>query len=626
MEYNCKWLYRVLLLLPPFISIPAFTQIDIDDSLTPEELAASLIGTGVEISGVTMDCHDDGFAFFNCIDCNVGMDSGIVLVSGPATEVEGPNGSSATGMSMGGSGDPDLEDLTTSTTYDACILEFDVLVTSDSLQFDYVFGSEEYTTYVNSSFNDVFGLFISGPGITGLQNLALLPFTTTTVSINNVNPLENEEYYIDNGVGCTPFGTSCSEGWLTTPYTTDDYYIEWDGFTVLLTAKTPVVPCETYHIKIGVADAGDGVLDSGVFIKAGSLSSPGVSISYDYEIDGYPEMIEGCNNGELVLNLTFPALDTIVVNLEISGTAGNGLDYSTIPTSVTFYPGDTAVIIPIEAYEDAAAEGIETIIITGELTCSLTSGDSIVLFIADSYPLDAWPEDTIICPGESVVLEASGATTYIWTPEAGLDTTTGDLVVATPEVTTSYTVTGTFFSCIDERTLTIEVETPTADAGSDVVIYSGTDTELDGSGGVSYLWTPSDGLNDPTLPNPTAEPEETTSYVLAVTTELGCTYYDSVNVVVLFEPQVYIPNAFTPNGDGTHDFLNVLIFNEVTPQSFTIYNRWGDLVFSSNDLSSGWNGQVNGVDQEIGTYMYIFVALDERGNEFTMKGTIALLR
>lgn len=250
MECNCKWLYRVLLLLPPFISIPSFSQIDIDDSLTPDELAASLIGTGVEISGVTMDCHDDGFAFFNCIDCNVGMDSGIVLVSGPATEVEGPNSGSATGMSMGGSGDPDLEDLTTSTTYDACILEFDVLVTSDSLQFDYVFGSEEYTTYVNSSFNDVFGLFISGPGITGLQNLALLPFTTTTVSINNVNPLENEEYYIDNGVGCTPFGTSCSEGWLTAPYTTDDYYIEWDGFTVLLTAKPPLCLVKPITLKL----------------------------------------------------------------------------------------------------------------------------------------------------------------------------------------------------------------------------------------------------------------------------------------------------------------------------------------------------------------------------------------
>ena len=85
-------------------------------------------------------------------------------------------------MSMGGGGDPDLEDLTTSTTFDTLYhREFDVLVNSDSLQFDYVFGSEEYTTYVNSSFNDVFGLFISGPGIVGLQNLALIPTTTIPV-------------------------------------------------------------------------------------------------------------------------------------------------------------------------------------------------------------------------------------------------------------------------------------------------------------------------------------------------------------------------------------------------------------------------------------------------------------
>ena len=127
------------------------------------------------ISDVTIDCHAGGFAFFNCVDCNVG--NGFRNRTGVWTCFwgAGPNNASGTGMSMGGGGDPDLEDLTTSTTFDACIIEFDVLVNSDSLQFDYVFGSEEYTTYVNSSFNDVFGLFISGPGIVGLQNLALIP-------------------------------------------------------------------------------------------------------------------------------------------------------------------------------------------------------------------------------------------------------------------------------------------------------------------------------------------------------------------------------------------------------------------------------------------------------------------
>ena len=626
MKHIYKGLFRVLILTPLLGSIPAYSQILIDDTYTPEELAESLIGTGVTISDVTIDCHAGGFAFFNCVDCNVGMDSGIVLVSGPASEVAGPNNASGTGMSMGGGGDPDLEDLTTSTTFDACIIEFDVLVKSDSLQFDYVFGSEEYTTYVNSSFNDVFGLFISGPGIVGLQNLALIPTTTIPVAINNVNPLEYEEYYIDNGVGCTPFGMSCSEGFLTAPYTTDDYYIEWDGFTTVLTARTAVTPCETYHLKIGVSDAGDGILDSGVFIKAGSLSSPGVTISYDYDITGYPEMIEGCNNGELVLSLSFAAVDTIVVNLEVSGTATNGLDYSSIPTFVTFYPGDTSVVIPIEAFTDATAEGVETIVITGELTCAIASGDSIVLFIADSYPLDAWPEDTLICPGESVTLQASGATTYLWTPDEFLDTTDGDMVTTTPEETITYTVTGYFYDCTDTRNLTIEVEEPSADAGMDVTIYNGSDTQLEATGGATYVWSPADGLSDPNISDPIASPEESTTYVVAVTTDLGCTYFDSVNVVVLFEPQVYIPNAFTPNNDGVHDQLNVLIFNEVTPLDFSIYNRWGEKVFQTSNMSSGWDGSVNGVDQEIGTYMYIFVALDERGNEFTLTGTVTLLR
>ena len=607
------------------LAAEAKAQIVVDDTLTPEELAATLVGTGVVISGVTIDCHDGGYAYFECVDCNVGMESGIVIVSGPATEVEGPNSGSGTGMSMGGGGDPDLEDLTTSTTYDACILEFDATVTSDSLQFDYVFGSEEYTTYVNSSFNDVFGFFISGPGIVGTQNLALVPFTTTSVAINNVNPLENEEYYVDNGVGCTPSFGGCTEDWLTAPYTTDDYYIEWDGFTTVLTARAAVTPCETYHLKLGVADAGDGILDSGVFIKAGSLSSPGVNISYEYDIDGYPEMIEGCNNGELNLSLSFVATDTIVVNLEITGTAGNGIDYSNIPTSVVFYPGDSLITIPIEAYEDALAEGVETIIITGELTCAI-AGDSIILQINDSYPFDAWPEDTIICPGESVDLQASGAQVYIWTPINHLDTTSGPLVTSTPEETITYTVLGHFYACLETRELTIHVEESEADAGPDAVIYQGTSTELDGSGGVAYSWTPAESLSDPNIPNPEASPEEGTTYYLTVTTALGCEFTDSVNVAVLIEPQVYIPNAFTPNGDGTHDILRVLIFNEVTPLSFQIYNRWGKKVFETGDISIGWDGKVGDKEQEIGTYMYIFVGLDERGNEFTMNGTITLLR
>lgn len=600
-------------------------QIVVDDTFTPEELAETLVGTGVVVSDVVIDCHDGGYAFFECIDCNVGMESGMILVSGPATEVEGPNDASGTGMSMGGGGDPDLEDLTTSTTYDACIIEFDVTVTSDSLQFDYVFGSEEYTTYVNSSFNDVFGLFISGPGITGVENLALVPMTTTSVAINNVNPLENEEYYVDNGVGCTPSFGGCIEDWLAAPYTTDDYYIEWDGFTTVLTARAAVIPCETYHLKLGVADAGDGILDSGVFIKAGSLSSPGVNITYEYDIDGYPEMLEGCNNGELTLALSFTAIDTVVVNLEIGGTAGNGLDYSTIPTSVTFLPGDSVITIPIEAYEDGLTEGVETIIVTGELTCAI-SGDSIILLINDSYPFDAWPEDTTICPGESVDLHASGAQVFIWTPINYLDTTSGPLVTATPTETITYTVLGHFYSCLETRELTINVEESMADAGPDQVIYQGSSTTLEGVGGVTYSWTPEESLSDPNIANPEASPEEGTTYIMTTLTELGCTFIDSVNVAVLIDPQVYIPNAFTPNSDGVHDILKVLIFNEVTPQLFTIYNRWGEKVFETADITQGWDGTVNGKEQEIGTYMYIFVGLDERENEFTMNGTITLLR
>ena len=116
-----------------------------------------------------------------------------------------------------------------------------------------------------------------------------------------------------------------------------------------------------------IADAVDNAYDSGVFIEAGSLSSPGVTIEYDVDIDGYLDLIEGCNNGYLTFDLSYPAVDSLWVPVTVSGTATNGVDYTTIPDSVLFEPGDTTYTIPIEIIEDAIDEGLETIVLYVEL-------------------------------------------------------------------------------------------------------------------------------------------------------------------------------------------------------------------------------------------------------------------
>lgn len=609
--------YHILVLFMSFtLTQNLSAQIVVTEGYTGDELASTLVGYGVTISDVVFDCPDGLSGIFECVDCSLGLDAGIVLTSGSATGTEGPNNSSGyTGpCSMCGSGDPDLEDLLPGyTSYDACVLEFDVTATSDSVKFEYVFGSEEYLEWVGTSFNDVFGFFISGPGIVGVQNIALIPGTTTPVSINNVNDVDNDEYYVDNG-----------DGW-SSPYSTDDYYVQYDGLTVPLIAKTAVQPCETYHLKLAVSDMGDGVLDSGVFIKAGSLSSPGVIIEYSYDIFGYPTLIEDCNDGQLDFKLTFPPLDTIEVYLELSGTATNGVDYSEIPTLVQFLPGDTIETIYLDVFPDAVYEGIETIIITGELSCVVAGGDSIVIEINDHVPLTAWP-DTLICPGESVTLYAEGANVYIWDEYESLNEYVGDTVIATPEYTTQYIVTGVFYQCLNWDTVTVEVEVPDVDAGPGLVTAQGVTVELQGSGSGTALWSPETGLDNPNEFEPNASPDTTTTYYLTVTSDLGCVYVDSTVVTVLEPSAIFIPNVFSPNGDEVNDELNIVTFDEIVLDRFTVHDRWGKTVFETTDIEQGWDGTFAGKEQEIGTYVYIFVGRDYLNNTISKQGTVILLR
>src|SRR6185295_1433985 len=151
---------------------------------TAEELAQSLVGSGVTISNITLNCPNGGWGSFDGTNSNVGLDAGIILACGDKINAPGPNNTQGITTDFQTGGDADLTALANQDTYDACVLEFDLQTTGDSVKFNYVFGSEEYSEYVGS-FNDIFAFLISGPGIVGLQNIALVPGTGTPVSINN---------------------------------------------------------------------------------------------------------------------------------------------------------------------------------------------------------------------------------------------------------------------------------------------------------------------------------------------------------------------------------------------------------------------------------------------------------
>ncbi|MBL7787588.1 MAG: choice-of-anchor L domain-containing protein [Chitinophagales bacterium] len=239
----------------------AKAQLFIDNSFTVQEMVTDFFGANscVQVSNITSNTGAS-MGFFDGSATNLGVNAGILLTSGKTTNAIGPNNSGAISESLNTSGDPDLESLIpTFPTNDASVLEMDIVSLEDTIVFEYVFGSEEYLEWVGSSFNDVFGFFISGSGIDGVQNIALIPNTDIPVSINNVNDVTNSTYYVDNGDG------------NTAPQNADDFYVQYDGLTTVLTATAIVTPGETYHIKIAVADAGDSALDSGVFLSTASL-------------------------------------------------------------------------------------------------------------------------------------------------------------------------------------------------------------------------------------------------------------------------------------------------------------------------------------------------------------------
>ncbi len=245
-------------------------QLSVVPSNDGNALASSIVGSGVTISNVVLNCGSDGAGLFtNGNTTNIGIDNGVLLTSGLATDAIGPNSVGNTSFNTGNGSDPDLQSLITQPLNDACVLSFDFVADADVISVQYVFASEEYPEYVCSSFNDVFGFFVSGPNPNGgnyiSQNIATIPGTTLPVAINTVNPGTSGSQ--GSSSGCTSLAYS---SFYVSNY--EGTSIEYDGFTVTLFSEVAVVPGQTYTFKFAIADASDSVLDSGVFIKGESFS------------------------------------------------------------------------------------------------------------------------------------------------------------------------------------------------------------------------------------------------------------------------------------------------------------------------------------------------------------------
>lgn len=257
--------------------------------------------------------------------------------------------------------------------------------------------------------------------------------------------------------------------------------------------------------------------------------------------------------------------------------------------------------------------------------CTNTAQTNVTV---NALPVAAVTQPTApICYGASILLEASGGSSYKWSPATGLSDPNIAKPIASPTSSTTYEVTVSNGICEDKTQVTVPVYKKTlANAGNNKVIMEGESTILDGtvSGDhLEYFWTPSKGLDDPKKLTPLATPLVTTTYTLNVASTNNCAGATSTMTVKVFE-KVIVPNTFTPNGDGINDVWNIEALQAYPNAEVKVMNRFGEKVFSSKTNYQSWDGLYKGKILPVGTYFY-WIDLHEASQK-PLIGPVTILR
>ncbi len=507
-----------------------------------------LMGNGVTASNITFSGQAAQIGFFyNGLNGtpSLGIDSGIVISSGNVADIP-PGGNQPSIGQYSGPGDPDLltiaQSVTSnpsassiSATFDGAFLEFDFTPIGDTVKFNFVFASEEYTTFINTVYNDIFAFFVSGPGISGPYaspagfpngaiNVATVPGTTDPITISTIYndpsqtpPSVNGQYYISN---------------------TSQQCHDFNGFTTVMTIQFPVICGQLYHFKLAVADCQDDYLDTGVFLEASSFSSTAVEVNV-VTATGDSSIIEGCAGA--TLNFTRPDTSGLyTVHFDIGG---NAID------SITFQPGFDTTSLTITAINDGLTEGTDTITITVYTInpCGDTIVSTGVIYILDlpNMIVNA-PDINLNCPQAvlNISASASGAVppfTYQWTdvngnPIGGNSSTVLVQGLHTDTFYVSVTDSCNLITITDTVIVTLNIPPLVLTAPNDTLICPGDSITLTaygsgGSPGYNYTWTP--GGNSQTI---TVVPTETTTFIIAMT--------DQCNTITMFDT-VVVSNDYT---------------------------------------------------------------------------------
>ena len=327
----------------------------------------------------------------------------------------------------------------------------------------------------------------------------------------------------------------------------------------------------------------------------------------------------------VITNLTTTAWpDTVLCpgqNVQLN--AIGGMNYSWQPTtglSNSFIANPIASPIITTTYIVTASAG------------SCIDTDTLFIEVKPEPNFNAGP-DQYICHNDTAQLQASGGTNFNWQPSSTLSSNSISNPFAFPLVTTTYIMNATDTNLcpalITDSVIVFVFNGGFVQVSNDTTIIFGTTAQLNvyGSNGSSYLWWPSTGLSSTSIANPIANPTITTTYYCQTYDVNGCLWTDSVVVKVVLDPIVDLPNAFSPDGDGMNDLFRPIVIGLLSLDDFRVYNRWGQLVFETNDLQQSWDGTYKGKDEDVGVFVWTLSGhASATGDPVFMKGNVTLLR
>ena len=447
-------------------------------------------------------------------------------------------------------------------------------------------------------------------------------------TIADTSRAQNPVYtYNQTGTKNVSFIVSSSKGCIDT-VNQDVIIIDKPAIT-LLPADTLI--CNGDQVQLKAAGIGNFSWTGPNITNANSATptvSPTVTSQYIVQIDD-----NGCINFDTaqVRVVDFVTLqarpDTVICATDAVQLSAftNGLRYNWTPAATL---NNATVLAPV-----ATPTATTTYRITATIGHCVATDDVTVTLVP--YPIAQAGPDTTICFSTPAHLHASMVgNSFIWSPTGSLNNPSILDPIASPVATTRYILTvHDILGCPKPRMDTVVVTVlpkVNAFAGRDTAVVIGQPLQFNGEGGVSYAWSPPIGLNRTNIADPVGlydGSNDSIRYKLVVRDQSGCA--DSAYVLVkVFKtsPQIFVPTAFTPNGDGRNDVFRPIAVGITRIEYFRVYNRWGQLVFSTTVNGQGWDGKIGGKEQGTAAFAWLVKGVDFTGKVVFAKGTVTLIR